>query len=432
MCAETRRMSAIKLFQQLHLISLSAVIESLSINIGCLRLPTMVAWIIDNETKGYAERTDRAAEDAAWVSSGLIAFTNSYGFIHAYLSPIICCIGILANIATIVVLTRPAMRTSVNVILAAMAACHATTMLTYLIFTLRTNLTNKCYFPVYDTYFWLVFVVMHADLSVTLHSVSLWLTVDLAIVRYLVLRRPQAATVANAPRTGIWIMLVTVVAVCACCFLNFLRNSIGARPAPESLCPPAAVAHLANQTVYEIKPPSWYTAEMEAINLWTVGIVLKVLPCILLSIFIALLIHILIDTRRRQIRLSKKANIATGDRTTALLLLIVFVFWLTQIPQGIMTIANAFDQAIFDIYLALGDFWDLLSLVNSCVSFPAYCIMSQMFRHEFMTVFGLKRCFKTNSQLSSRGILLPDKNFKYIRENSQSLLRDQNGKSEML
>ncbi|CDW55762.1 7 transmembrane receptor [Trichuris trichiura] len=340
-------------------------------------------------------------DEQTWLTNGIVPIANAYGYVHGYLSTLICCLGILANFATIAVLTRPAMRTSVNIILAGIAACHAVTMFTYLIFTLRGMLMNDCNYHIYSTYMWQAVVVTHADLSVILQSISLWLTVGLAVVRYLVLRRPRAAAVANTARTGLLTIAFTSVAVCGLCFLNFLRNSIYERPfyLPDRC---TAEAGNKNSTTYEIDPPTWWTPELDAINFWIVGIMMKVLPCVLLTIFIALLIHILIEMKRRQVRLAKTTNVATSERTSALLLLIVFVFWLTQLPQGIVIIANAFDQVIFRAYLILGDFWDLLSLINSCISFPAYCIMSQMFRTEFMIVFGMRRCLDRGRRPQNR------------------------------
>uniref|UniRef100_A0A5S6QW61 G_PROTEIN_RECEP_F1_2 domain-containing protein n=1 Tax=Trichuris muris TaxID=70415 RepID=A0A5S6QW61_TRIMR len=372
-----------------------------------------------------AESQALTSDEQEWIRNEIVPIANAYGYVHGYLSTLICVLGILANFATIAVLTRPAMRTSVNIILAGIAACHAVTMFTYFIFTLRGMLLNECNVHIYSSYMWQAIVVTHADLSVILQSISLWLTVALAVVRYLVLRRPRAAAVANAARIGLLTIAGTSVAVCGLCFLNFLRNSIYERSfrMPDGC---AGQARDRNSTTYEIDPPRWWTPELDAINFWIVGIMMKVLPCILLTIFIALLIHILVDTKRRQVRLAKTSNVATSDRTTALLLLIVFVFWLTQLPQGIVIIANAFDKAIFHAYLTLGDIWDLLSLVNSCISFPAYCIMSQMFRDEFMIVFGMRRCLDKGKRSQNRyyamrdgcGTLLPTNKRSAIECNS--------------
>lgn len=66
------------------------------------------------------------------------------------------------------------------------------------------------------------------------------------------------------------------------------------------------------------------------------------------------------------------------DQTSALLLAIVLVFLITEMPQGIIAIMNAIYTTHVHIYIYfnLGDILDLLSLLNSSITFILYCLMS--------------------------------------------------------
>ena len=78
-----------------------------------------------------------------------------------------------------------------------------------------------------------------------------------------------------------------------------------------------------------------------------------------------------------------------------MLVVVVLSFVLTELPQGVLALASAVDQRVFDhVYVPLGDVWDVLVLVNSSVNFILYCTMSAQFRRTFGHIFSvqLDRC----------------------------------------
>ncbi|KIH60826.1 hypothetical protein ANCDUO_08911 [Ancylostoma duodenale] len=72
-----------------------------------------------------------------------------------------------------------------------------------------------------------------------------------------------------------------------------------------------------------------------------------------------------------------------ADRTTNMLLAIVFVMLFTEMPQGIMALLSGMISQEFrrHIYNNLGDLLDLFSLCEACMSFIIYCSMSGQFRN---------------------------------------------------
>lgn len=66
-----------------------------------------------------------------------------------------------------------------------------------------------------------------------------------------------------------------------------------------------------------------------------------------------------------------------------MLIAIVFVFLITELPQGIMAVLSGMFSEEFRryIYNSMGDILDLLSLCDACTCFIIYCSMSGQFRN---------------------------------------------------
>ena len=114
----------------------------------------------------------------------LLALHNWYQRYHGYLASVVCVFGIVANTLNIVVLTRPNMISSTNCILTGLAVSDGLTMAAYLPFALRFYvLYGLDYNPQRNSYAAINYMLFFACFSVVVHSVSIWLTVALAIFR---------------------------------------------------------------------------------------------------------------------------------------------------------------------------------------------------------------------------------------------------------
>lgn len=98
--------------------------------------------------------------------------------------------GTLMNLVTVLVLTRPTMRSPVNVLLCAVACCDIMVESSYLVFVLHFLLASaqRCE-PSDFSKAWAVFMMFHAHASVIFHAASIWMTVSLAQIRVLTIRR---------------------------------------------------------------------------------------------------------------------------------------------------------------------------------------------------------------------------------------------------
>ena len=117
--------------------------------------------------------------------SALERFSDAYQSVHGYLSLTVCAFGILLNVLNVVVLTRRPMLNATNCLLTALAVTDLMTMSAYVPYA--------GYFYCYATptpdyghrLGWIVYLIFHNHFSIAAHTVAVWLTVSVAVFRYL-------------------------------------------------------------------------------------------------------------------------------------------------------------------------------------------------------------------------------------------------------
>lgn len=123
----------------------------------------------------------------------LVAFQKFYAQnLHGYASLMICVAGSVANLLNILVLTRKDMISPTNVVLTGLAIADLAVLLEYIPYSSHTYLRPKSH-SVKDryTYGWAMLVLWHSNFSQVFHTISIWLTVVLAVWRYIAVAYPQ-------------------------------------------------------------------------------------------------------------------------------------------------------------------------------------------------------------------------------------------------
>lgn len=144
----------------------------------------------------------------------LLFCISSYKGVHVYLSLVVCSFGCIANSLNVVVLTRHEMRSPTNAILTGLAISDLLVMIDYIPYVLYdANLlvdgTGKYTKP------WATYVLWHAYISQILHTISIFLTVILAIWRYIAVTFPH--------RNRVWCkMYTTIKAIIVAYILSFI------------------------------------------------------------------------------------------------------------------------------------------------------------------------------------------------------------------
>ena len=148
------------------------------------------------------------------LTSDLENFNESYRTIHGILAPIICVLGIVANCLNIVVLTRGNMVSPTNVLLASLAISDGLTMASYFPYVILNYHIYTIFSPPLGNAQYLIFF---AVFSVVLHSISIWITVSLAVFRYIVVRYPCIGVqLCSLQRAKITVFIVCLVVTIVC------------------------------------------------------------------------------------------------------------------------------------------------------------------------------------------------------------------------
>lgn len=92
-----------------------------------------------------------------------------------------------------------------------------------------------------------------------------------------------------------------------------------------------------------------------------------------------------------------------------MLVVIMSIFLITELPQGVVTLLSGLLHSSFydHVYTSLGDLLDLLSLLNSLVTFILYVSMSGLYRKEFNGTFIMNTYVGITKMLIVSGIRTP-------------------------
>jgi G protein-coupled receptor 139 len=321
----------------------------------------------------------------------LEVFMNGYKPYHGFIAAAVCVFGIVANILNIIVLTRRNMISATNCILTGLAVSDGLTMVAYLPYALRFYvLYGTEPTPERNTLDAIRFMLFFACFSVVVHTVSIWLTVTLAVFRYIFIKYPRrGALLCSLSRAKLAVFLVYLVTLLVC-IPNFVTISVQGHP--KEMANGTIIIWIVN---FKLETP--VDRFLTNFNFWIQATLVKLVPCVGLTILSILLVRTMkkAESRRRNLQ---KASARAGEddsgrdrktnRTTRMLLAVVILFLITEFPQGVLNALSGFlPHFQEEIYNPLGDFVDILALINNGINFILYCTMSKQFRDTFVDLF---------------------------------------------
>lgn len=338
---------------------------------------------------------------------GLSDFSERYANIHGYVSATVCLFGFMANLANIVCLTRRNMVSSTNLILTWLAVADMLTMTSYFPFALHFYILRDTDIPRLSTrsYGWIIVLLFHANFTIVTHTIAIGLTIALAIFRYIYICYPvKGLQLCNLKRSKQTIIVVHICTVIVC-IPNFILNVIEEREITQfyenrtgisgdssfNHSPPIQVKEM----TYTIGISQWTFAHVvHNINYWVQAILIKLIPCVTLTILTIMLIIVMHRAYKKRLKLKSQGRKDESDRhgehnrTTGMLLAVVMLFLLTELPQGILTLlSSVIDTFFMCVYMPLGDVLDIMALLNNAINFVLYCSMSRQFRNTFVATF---------------------------------------------
>ena len=325
--------------------------------------------------------------------TALDEFHVRYGGMHGYISVVVCVFGIMANIANIVVLTRKNMVTTTNIVLTGLAVTDSLKMLDYLPFVIYFYILKDKSLLYFESrsYNWMCYLLFHANFSIICHTAAIWLTIVLAIFRFLMIWFPTRGMVLCTHRRAKIVIGVVYVCVFLICIPNLMINTW--------ITKETNMTGSDNNTYVDIVYASEYRkgsafSVVKDIHLYIQAIIVKLVPSVTLTIFTILLIYAMHKAYKKRMALKSQGKKEDADRhhehnrTTGMLLAVVALFLFTELPQGMLTLLMLFIPELHDsVYFKLGDVLDVVALINNAINFVLYCSMSKMFRDTFVDIF---------------------------------------------
>lgn len=389
-----------------------------------------MSYYEDNESPVVGGGGGSAAADAAGsssIASRLQTFSQLYAGVHGYVSIVVCLLGVVSNTFIVVVLTRRQMVNPTSRILTALAVSDLLTMLSYVPFALHFYIVHRpaaIHETQRNSVGWMRFFLVHVHLSVTAHTISIWLGVLLSVYRYSYVREPGDGTPASGGcqpnAVGFAIVVIYVCSIMAM-IPNYMSlkliRIVDVNDANDagSVIETSFDFSVTNATLRQAsnsvscKTPVYYDvvnvdhqgddvsgAVITRLNFWIHAVLVKLLPCALMSIFGLLIVFAVQSTHRKGSLLRKsstRTHTATirrreSHRTTSMLIAVIVLFLLTELPQGVLALLSGILDGFFETYYTpLGDLMDIVALTNNGINFTLYCTMSNKFRRTFLSLF---------------------------------------------
>lgn len=125
------------------------------------------------------------------IITAILRFSAAYAPIHQPLTSTICMFGIVANLANVIVLTRPAFLGATNLLLSSFAFSQIGLLTSYQFFIVYRAVSGGICSATLKTVEWLRFALTVVNLDLVFHQIAIAHVCLLAIVRYFVVQRSQ-------------------------------------------------------------------------------------------------------------------------------------------------------------------------------------------------------------------------------------------------
>lgn len=325
-------------------------------------------------------------DPAPYFGEYLDIYNKEYGAVHKYLSCILCAFGITANFLNIIVLTRKNMVSSINAILTGLAVADMAMMLSYLPYA-YLNFIGDINDEERFSYPWAIFLLLQGHFMIMNHTVSIWLTVTVAIWRFIAINFPlKSVTLCSLTRAKFTIA-ATYVTCIVFCIPIYMSSTV------------SKIKGMDDEIFYKVcssQISKSHDRLLRKFNFWLYSVFTKFVPCVALTVLSLGLIRAVKEANKlRQKMRNRSENDTSHDKTTKIILAVVLLFLLTQFPIGLLVFLSAILGTEFydNVYINFGETIDALGLINSASNIIVYCAMNKKFRDTFSSLF-IPKCKK--------------------------------------
>lgn len=325
-------------------------------------------------TKGEILQAILNARESFKYVGGVPDVTTFEFVTEGILVSVIGLLGIIANIVSLVILSRPQMRSSINCGLQGLAVFDTMVLISAVLMLGLQKLGSRLQFlRIYSLTISPSYVIPIAyPVGLIAQTGSVWTTVAVTVERYIAVCHPlKAKSLCTYRRARIFNLIIIVMSIIYNIprFLEVTHSETFSLELNRTILKAVASQLRLNKLYYGVY------------HIWLYVFVMYCIPFLILAVFN---IYIWKTVRRanheRQI-LSRKQE---GEFSLAMMLLcVVIVFLICNILALIINIIE-----YFDIFLSpLVNVSNLLVTINSSVNFVIYCIFGRKFKRTFLILF---------------------------------------------
>nr|XP_045597122.1 sex peptide receptor-like [Procambarus clarkii] len=317
--------------------------------------------------------------------------------LYGYAMPVLLVVTTVANTIIVAVLWQHHMRSPTNAVLMAMALSDMLTVLFpepmfFYMYTLDNH--AKPLHPEAACYAW---SFLHEDIPNLFHTASIWLTVALAVQRYIyVCHPPVARTWCTLPRVIKAIVLIFILATVhqAPRFFDTVYDMVDMEWHGECV---SVCSEKLSDWVMLITADTYFP-----IYFWFRVVFVHLGPCTVLVVLNLLLFTAMKEAQKRRKKLLHDKNskreckkLSDSNCTTLMLIAVVSVFLVTEIPLAVITLLHIVSNMGLELfsnesYNMLMYFFILSNsfiIFSYPINFAIYCGMSRQFRETFRDLF---------------------------------------------
>ncbi|KAK2161621.1 hypothetical protein LSH36_113g00021 [Paralvinella palmiformis] len=290
--------------------------------------------------------------------------------------PIMCLLGLCGNVFILLVFSQKTMHTSTNIFLSALAVSDIIKLLNDFLYFL-TILLLETSPDVGNQWFGYLYPYAHYFFN-TAVCVSAWLTVSVALERYILVCHPA--------RSKTWTSIPRAKLISALCFVTMMMAGI-----PHALryrtIKKVVVEDGVNVTRLDVVLTDLWRNQRFVLGYnWLQSLLRSMIPLVVLVITSSFIINALRRTRANK-------RMASRNKITIMLIIVIIFFLVCIIPDAVMSGFFNFGYVESDDYLVKGvrEITDMLLGINAAINYVLYMTFNKIFREQFM-VFFCRRC----------------------------------------